>query len=70
MYSASNLHQKNRETKKFVIMDRKEFIIMDRKEFIISDYDIPDKNLYKIMNTSNIIKGIQKPLHRLESIME
>jgi hypothetical protein len=66
MYSASNLHQKNRETKKFVIMDRKDFIIIDRKEFIISDYEILDK----IMNTSNIIKGIKKPLHRLESIME
>jgi len=50
MYSASNLHQKNRET----------------KDFIISDYEILDKK----MNTSNIIKGIQKPLHRLESIIE
>jgi hypothetical protein len=42
MYNDNNLHQKNRETKKFIIMDRKEFIIIDRKEFIITDNDIID----------------------------
>jgi hypothetical protein len=61
MYNDNNLHQKNRETKKFIIMDRKEFIIIDRKEFIITDNDIidiiekkvGDRNIvYKITNTN------------------